>query len=140
MKDALNRPCRECPFLRDSNPGWLGSSTAKEFIDGVDRQGAMPCHMTVDYSDPFWPHTIETDAVSYCAGAAIYLNNTLSAPRDEEWGAVVKRLGSDRVKVFAWTDEFLAHHDNEMNRRYVEASERNRTRTAYPIAEEELDT
>lgn len=95
----------------------------------------MPCHMTVDYSDPDWPETLNTDQVSYCAGAAIYLNNTWSSPRDPKWGAVVRRLEDDRESVFAWTNEFLAHHDNDMNRRYVEASRR--PHEPYPIALDE---
>src|SRR4051812_1008430 len=108
MKDGLNRPCKECPFLTTSKPGWLGASTAKDFIEDVDHQVPMPCHMTVDYSDPDWRDSLKTDGVSYCAGAAIYLNNTWSMPRDPEWGAVVRRLSDDREHVFTWTDRFLA--------------------------------
>lgn len=82
--------------------------------------------MTVDYSDPNWLETLKTDEVSYCAGAAIYLSNSASMPRRADWAYVVRRLGADRVSVFSWRGEFLDHHDNEMNRRYVEESQKRR--------------
>lgn len=91
----------------------------------------MECHKTVDYSDPDWKDSIEADdEVSFCRGAAEYLVNTWSSPRDPAWNAAVKRAAEEKPtrngypNIFGWTDEFLAHHDNEMNVRYVEAARR----------------
>lgn len=113
MKDKLDEPCRECPFRRTSLAGYLGRNDAKSFIERVDRQRPNECHMTVDYNDPQWKEKID-DAI-LCAGAATYLANTLSSPRDPEYQAAVDRLGPDHETVFSWTDEFLAHHDTPQN-------------------------
>lgn len=134
MKDNLNRPCADCPWRRSSTPGWLGASSAKEFVYRADKQSPMECHMTVDYSQPNWKDDIEAAAeVSYCRGAAQYLVNSWSNPRDPQWSAAVQRASDEAPQaspgaakypdIFGWTDEFLAHHDNEMNQRYVAASE-----------------
>lgn len=87
--------------------------------------------MTVDYGDPNWKATIDADdEVSYCRGAAEYLVNTGSSPRDEKWQAAVRRASQEAngyppyPDVFGWTDEFMAHHDNATNARYVAAHER----------------
>lgn len=131
MKDDLKRPCADCPWRRNSKPGWLGAATAKEFVYRADRQSPMECHLTVDYGDPNWRESIDEEKeVSYCRGAAEYLTNTFSSPRDPDWNAAVKRAVEEKPtrdgypNIFGWTDEFLAHHDNELNARYVEASER----------------
>lgn len=131
MKDNLKKPCADCPWRRNSRPGWLGQSTAKEFVYRADRQSPMECHKTVDYSDPNWKESIDAaDEVSFCRGAAEYLANTYSRPRNPEWCAAVDRAAQEKPtrdgypNIFAWTDEFLAHHDNETNARYVEAATR----------------
>lgn len=120
MKDRLNKPCQECPFKREGNlAGWTGGATATEFIDRTQAQDPMECHMTVDYSRDGWQE-IEADSVSYCAGAAHFLANDMSLPRDPEWAAVVRRLGKspavfgDHGKLNG-REQFLARHDNELN-------------------------
>lgn len=135
MKDKLNKPCQECPFKREGNlAGWTGNYTATEFIDKVQAQAPMECHMTVDYSAPDWREQMESDSASYCAGAAHFLANDMSLPRDPEWGAVVRRLGEspavfgDRGQLNG-RSQFLARHDNDLNAYIV--AEANAKRTGY---------
>lgn len=112
----------------------------------------MECHMTVEYNDVNWKASLETDEVAYCRGAAEYMANTFSSPRNPAWRAVVDRAveeAGDRTNspaypgIFGWTDEFLAHHDNDMNARYVEESHSLATNKPYPNAfdtQEEYET
>lgn len=139
MKDSLVRPCHDCPFRKKSSPGWLGSATAREFIDRVDAQVPMECHTEFDYKQDNWQARVLDDDTVICVGAAHYLANTMSSPRpwDEatrSYSQAVDDHGySDRV--FASRAEFLAHHDNDMNKRYVETA--HRQAYVYPAARED---
>ena len=43
------KPCKECPFKKDSAAGWLGPyKTPLQFIQDSFQQDGMLCHMTVD--------------------------------------------------------------------------------------------
>ena len=89
-------PCSDCPWRRDSVPGWLGSMTSDEWLALAHGEGQADCHTTV-----------RPDGGAHaCAGLAIYRANVCKAPRDPN----VMRLPADRVKVFSF-NEFKKHHD-----------------------------
>lgn len=101
------RPCAECPFRRASLPGYLGSDTPENFIATALADYPMPCHLTVDYSDPEWRAKWERAGEGrLCAGAAIFFANLCKLSRDRDRPA----LPVDRALVFAHPGEFLAHH------------------------------
>lgn len=136
MQDSRKNICQDCPFRRNASPGWLGASTAQQFLERVERQVPMECHTDFDYTREDWQnHLFDADTV-LCVGAAHYLANTASRPRDREWGAAVVRRGPSE-RVFANREEFLAYHDNEINKRYVEISEEHASGYIYPIARDE---
>jgi len=109
MKPPTGTPCRECPMRRASAPGWLGSDTPEDFIRTMHGDMPMPCHLAVNYEDPYWRQRLK-DAPQ-CSGQAIYLSNICKRPRpDLQGNPVAQTLPADRVTVFARPDEFLAHH------------------------------
>jgi hypothetical protein len=101
-------PCRECPFRRRSLPGWLGASNPEEFLATTLADAEMPCHMTVDYEDPYWED--ELDMAQFCAGALIFFRNICKVSRDRSRPL----LPADKENVFATPAEFLAHHKSEV--------------------------
>lgn len=90
-KKQHTSPCSDCPFARKSLPGWLGSTTAEQWIQALHGEARIECH---------------TVSNQQCAGAAIYRANVCKAPRT----AGVLQLPPDPIKVFAWPLEFLTHH------------------------------
>lgn len=117
MKRTLANPCRECPFKRTSLPGYLGVDSAPNFVNATARANTpIPCHMEIDYDDPHWEETQLPDA-PYCEGSLRFLNNIFKLPRDPEYVAAVRDAPGDGNKIFASRQEFLDHHDNDMNRR-----------------------
>ena len=102
---AMARPCAECPWRRQSAPGWLGSNTATGFLQLSDAGVHLPCDLTVDYEKENWRD--EADVSPQCAGHAIFLANRCKLPRNPEQ----KVLPADRDLVFSWPHEFVAHHE-----------------------------
>lgn len=104
MHNTLKKPCVRCPFLRTSLSGYTGDSTPDAFIATTMSDQAMPCHLTVDYEDPFWEETYEEDA-SYCRGALNLFANTCKLSRDPK-----RPSGTKDPDVFSNSIEFLQHH------------------------------
>jgi hypothetical protein len=99
-----DRPCHECPWRRNSAPGWLGASQPGEFLAQADSGIRMPCHTAgIDYESPNWEEQAKTSA--QCAGHAIFLANRCKQPAP---GAL--KLPADREAVFTRPHEFVAHH------------------------------
>lgn len=111
-EDILKRPCAECPWRRDSAPGWLGASNPEEFLRTFVTAGTdPPCHMTVDYESPRWQQLIEE--APRCKGNVIFMANHMKSPRNEAFAADVRKTETDREEVFTIEAEFLAHHKRE---------------------------
>lgn len=86
-----DKPCHDCPWRRESIPGWLGAGDPDDWIGLAHSDAPIPCHALKG---------------PQCAGAAIYRANILKLPRDPR----VLRLNKDTEKVFAAPAEFLKHH------------------------------
>lgn len=100
---VVGTPCRECPWRRNSAPGWLGNHSAGDFL-ALSEQGAhLPCHLHVDYEQEGW----EDDAskAPQCAGHAIFLANRCKRPVGNQQAAQ-----PDHKAVFTRPHEFVAHH------------------------------
>lgn len=90
--ESRTSPCSECPWRRNSAPGWLGSEqTPEEWVRTAHRDDTVECHV---------------HAPSLCAGIAIYRTNVAKQLRDVS----VPRLPGDKVSVFATPAEFIRHH------------------------------
>lgn len=128
----FTRPCNDCPFRRAAARGWLGAETDPQvFVDGALADhcapwAELPCHATIDYTDPRWRDTQYPDA-ALCAGAVIFCKNQGKMPRDLTRAANVRAVERDTATVFATPEEFIEHHsgdDKQLRRRL--AGERRR--------------
>lgn len=90
-KKQHTSPCTDCPWSRQSLPGWTGGASPTEWLSAVSTDGRIDCHV----------HTGRQ-----CAGAAVYRRNTCKMPRDQ----TILVLPADREAVFASPAEFLDHH------------------------------
>lgn len=119
--DKLRRPCKECPLVKGCLAGWLGGDTPESFVDDIVHDATMPCHMTIDYSDPDWFEQQYPDS-DLCVGALRFHVNWLHMPRDPDHAAAVRdqwSLVGDRPltdygqafpEVFATPKEFVDYH------------------------------
>jgi hypothetical protein len=96
------RPCNECPWRRESAPGWLGPFDADEWIMLGHSDEPIACHETIgedeDWSDP---------KIRQCAGAAQYRRNVAKRPHDPDVAVASSR---DDVTVFGSPMQFKEHH------------------------------
>lgn len=86
------KPCSDCPFARAALRGWLGGTTAQEWIQCVHGEALIECHTVSNHQ---------------CAGAAIYRENNHKSCRRTD----VLRLPANTELVFASPMEFLKHHE-----------------------------
>lgn len=126
----LKQPCKDCPFRRDSMPGWLGARRAREIADSVYEENGMgggnvfPCHKTVDYSGedeerhggPLQPSN------AYCAGALAVVEKEVDERGLPLPVQMAERLGmydASTMKIddstFDSFDEFVEHHGREFS-------------------------
>jgi hypothetical protein len=87
-------PCSDCPFRRDSLPGWLGGYEPDQYAQLAHSDERIDCHTKIG---------------PQCAGAAIYRENVCKSPRDKS----VLLLPQNKEKVFGRMQEFLEHHKAE---------------------------
>jgi len=100
LPEATVRPCNDCPWRRESAPGWLGPSTSQEWVEMAHGEVPIACHLTI--TNESW----DDDGIKQCGGAAIYRANVCKKPRNSE----IIVGNPDREKVFSRSTEFLAHH------------------------------
>lgn len=96
--------CPECPWRKDSKPGWLGAATPVQFLATAYSDQRMPCHCTVDYESPDWEE--QAKKAPQCAGRAEFFSNMCKEPRNP------KLLTVNKVNpmVFGRPTAFLEHH------------------------------
>ncbi|MBS4016807.1 MAG: hypothetical protein KGZ68_01100 [Dechloromonas sp.] len=106
MRTNLTEPCKECPFRRNSMPGWLGPWEPTDLLAAI-KVAPFPCHRTIkadiSFDDP------RTAKMELCAGAALFLNNKMEKSRCPETAAYQRGLATDDT-VFATDAELLEHH------------------------------
>lgn len=91
-KGQHTKPCSDCPWSRESLPGWLGGVSVDTWLKEAHGNVDIPCH---------------TLKGAQCAGSAIYRTNVLK--RNVADGVLL--LPADRTRVFATPMEFKAHHE-----------------------------
>lgn len=104
MCQQLTQPCKECPWRRDSYPGYLGASDPIDFLQLEETEAHMPCHLTVDYERSDWKEQVSQ--APQCAGRAIYLSNRCKSPLNKD----LLKLPADPEAVFSFPQEFAEHH------------------------------
>ena len=96
-KKQHTKPCSDCPWSRKALPGWLGGSTAADWVKTGHSDQVVTCH---------------TAGNQQCAGIAIYRANVCKLPMPPNL-----RLPADKEKVFGWPTEFTDHHERKTNGR-----------------------
>lgn len=107
----MKRVCTECPFRRESAPGWIGEhKDVREIINIVQFDGHFPCHMEVtkrtNRGEPF------KDAVSespFCKGALHFMRNSCKRHADPAVQEQVEKAGKSKA-IFTWPAEMEEHH------------------------------
>lgn len=102
--NVVNKPCPDCPFSRECEPGALGGSTPDVYIGQIHGPFALPCHKHCDFSDPDWKS--KSFGVPQCAGAAVFRTHVGVADKMPKEMPI---LPANSV-VFRDEAEFLAHH------------------------------
>ena len=110
VKKACAKPCKDCPFRKDSMRGWLGAyDSAERFITVHYRQDTPnACHMLVDYNEDDWKDQLPT--ATSCAGQQVMYLNGFKQPRD--W-RLDPEMEEDREGVFTTPAEFVEYHSKE---------------------------
>ena len=108
---VCHKPCKQCPFRRESIPGYLGGYSGPEHFLNVHyhQEAPNPCHMTVDYEGDGWED--RADRAPRCAGQAVMFANAAKLPR--AWG-IPEGTERDTKEVFEWPHEFLEHHNTPL--------------------------
>lgn len=107
--------CSECPFKRESLPGWLGSAeSAREFlIPHWDMERPLTCHMEVDWdADEKRQVKMQNKAGCLCRGLLAMMKNVAKRPRDRILAAARDNVPADRETFFSHPGEFFEHHNN----------------------------
>lgn len=101
LPDATKKPCNECPWRRNAEPGYLGPHTSEQWATWAHGGGPIACHKTIKTEDDW-----SQPGVRQCAGQAIFRANADKLPQPG-----VAQDPPDREQVFACSAEFLEHHD-----------------------------
>lgn len=103
--------CKECPFKRDSIPGYLGAASGdpKAFLDphwnGVTR---LPCHMKVNWEKENSQELAKKAPL--CQGFLTMCKNSAKMPLNIEAANEVSVTERNVDDVFNWLPEFMDHH------------------------------
>jgi len=98
----IKTPCKDCPFRKDTQKGWLG----KERIEEILNQKSFVCHKTVDYKNG------DMNGRLQCAGHMHMLDGK------NEFVALARMLNIDtgltgRELVFNNPKDCIKHHSHD---------------------------
>jgi len=99
---VMKKPCKNCPFRKDSLQGWLGKERATE----IAQTDTFVCHKTVDYSEEN-----KMEQRKQCAGFMLMQKEKSSAVRFAKILRLDLQLSGDDL-VFENEKQFINHHTN----------------------------
>ena len=106
----LERPCPACPFRRESLATWLGPWDCESLLHAIG-QGDFACHRSLGEDAA---RALEEGRAQSCAGAALFLNHTMTLSRGAVLWAHQKALRDApeavRASVLGSRAAFRAHH------------------------------
>jgi hypothetical protein len=109
MKANLAKPCNDCPFRKNSLPGWLGPwETPLELHRFVMAENEFPCHktMTDEFGDDVPEHK-----QSYCRGAILYMKKNSKMPSyNSDLRELVCTADRADCKNILSVPDFIQHH------------------------------
>jgi len=98
----MKKPCKNCPFRKDSLQGWLGKDRATE----IAKTDTFVCHKSVDYEN----EKNKSNRLQ-CAGFMLMRKEESSAVRFAKMLHLDLQLSGDDL-VFENESEFINHHSN----------------------------
>lgn len=103
----MKKPCIECPFKKNSLPGYLGNMSYQpiEYLQHLNAIEPVECHLTVDYNSDDHSNS------KPCLGALQFMNNSGKLTR--YYGSQQREAGKNK-DVFSTTVEFIEHHKKEV--------------------------
>lgn len=112
MKISLRPPCKECPFLKKSLPGWLGPDTPQNVWAKVHSDGPFgyPCHMDAEKVKADDGDLQDPDSVEQCVGAILHASKTCKMYEDKFKESARKALASAVGTDSILGMEFVQHH------------------------------
>jgi len=121
MKFNRKDPCKQCPFKKNSAPGWLGAYSISDIKNAILNEEVFPCHPTVNYEDhDFIKNQIMNpdSKVQFCAGFAILSKRLCKLPRDKDmsnyWRNVINK---DSQYVFDSFKDFEDYHTKKKDKK-----------------------
>ena len=97
-----SRTCGECPWRKDSAPGWLGPHSAEEWNALAHSDAPIACHASLKTNESW-------EGAQQCAGAASYRRHICKSPRD----ARIATGPEDRENIFGY-GEFVPYHTSKV--------------------------
>lgn len=108
MKNNKRKMCSECPFRKNSMPGYLGPHTPEGLLKIVHGEGGFACHMDIDkvkYGGK------DFSKLEQCAGAILHGIKSGKSFRHPQLQAQQKALkGSTELNNTLGLREFMEHH------------------------------
>ena len=104
MKLHHKKPCKQCPWLKDSPQGFLGGNDPVVYTDIVMLNQVPACHMR-DRGE-------ESDETAMCAGALATAANACILPFKRAEAAAKRAVGQNS-KCFKHPRDFYLYHAEE---------------------------
>ena len=101
---ACKKPCKQCPWRKDSFKGYLGGNTPEEYAALLHTDLPTDCHITQDQSAP-----------KVCAGYIIVRLNSCKRSKDPEMYTIEKQFINhpEREQCFQFGFQFIEHHKRD---------------------------
>lgn len=98
------KPCKECPFRKNSIVGYLGEElyNPKGFLLQLD-ENIVPCHLTIDWENE------KLDRAIPCIGSMQFMNNSGRLSRAGIVARIQRNYGKNE-NIFQFYHEFIEHH------------------------------
>ena len=121
---TMKKPCDECPFRKNSLPGWLGPWEALGLHRYVmDSEKPFSCHMTIrDKVDLVSGEetTTSVENTELCVGSILYMNKGGKLARDPFLAEQQDRFEKDSTEDILSVKQFLEHHKDAGTEQEIE--------------------
>jgi len=109
MKCIRTKPCGDCPFRKNSLPGWIGNwSDPEELLSASQSEAGFPCHTSFDNSELTVQEACDSPKVHVCVGSLQMSRNSFKMYRNPILAAWAKLVGKSESVLSDW--DFVKHH------------------------------
>lgn len=108
MKLKRKKPCKECPFRKESSPGWLGPWDARSIVQQAHSEAGLACHVDGGVKKHLGDEELY-DKVHVCVGSLQHANISHKSYRSPILNAFAKAVGT-AVNIMG-LKEFFEHHE-----------------------------